>query len=111
MAKRPTSTVTKATPVLRSGTSKTKRSTPYCASVPTAPRNIPAKSETSAAGMEFWPSTDTLARPKTTTAKNSAVENVRANFANGGARNAKKSALTRPPKAELMIASPRAYWV
>jgi hypothetical protein len=69
IAKSPISTVTKSTPVLRNGTSKTKRSTPYWASVPMVPRNIPAKSETSDADIDDWPSTDTLASPKTTTEK------------------------------------------
>src|SRR3989442_230595 len=62
MAKSPMSTVTKSTPVLRNGMPKVKRSTPYWASVPMVPRNIPAKSETSAAAIEDWPSTDTLTR-------------------------------------------------
>ena len=43
MAKRPISTVTKSTPVLRKGTPKTKRSTPYWASVPMVPRNMPGE--------------------------------------------------------------------
>ncbi len=111
MANRPMSTVTKSTPVLRNGTPSVKRSTPYCASVPIVPRKTPAKSEISVAAVDDWPSTDTLARPNTTTAKNSTVENPSANLANGGARNARNSALTRPPKADDMMASPSAYWV
>ena len=111
MAKRPISTVTKSTPVVRNGTPKTKRSTPYWASVPMVPRNMPAKSEISAAGSEDWFSTDTPARPKTTTEKNSTLESVRAKRANGGAKKARKSALTSPPTAEDMMARPSAYWV
>ena len=108
MANSPISTVTKSTPVLRNGTPKAKRSTPYCCSVPIVPRNIPAKSEMSAASIEDWPSTDTLASPKTTTEKNSTDEKPSAKRANGGAKNARKSALTSPPTAEDMMASPSA---
>ncbi len=111
MAKSPMRTVTKSTPVLRNGMPKAKRSTPYWASVPMVPRNIPLKSETSAAAIDDWPSTETLARPKTTTEKNSTVENESAKRANGGAKKARKSALTRPPKADDMMARPRAYCV
>ena len=111
MAKRPISTVTKSTPVVRNGTPKTKRSTPYWASVPMVPRNMPAKSEISAAGSEDWFSTETPARPNTTTEKNSTLESVSAKRAKGGAKKARKSALTSPPTAEDMMASPSAYWV
>ena len=111
IAKRPINTVTKSTPVVRNGTPKTKRSTPYCASVPTVPRTMPAKSEISAAGSEDWLSTETPARPKTTTEKNSTLDSVSAKRAKGGAKKARKSALTRPPTAEDMMASPSAYWV
>ncbi len=101
-------TVTKSTPVLRNGTPKAKRSTPYCCSVPMVPRNIPAKSEMSAASIEDWPSTETLASPNTTTEKNSTDEKPSAMRAKGGARKARNSALARPPTAEDMMASPSA---
>ena len=100
--------MTKSTPVRRNGTPKVKRSTPYCVSVPMVPRNMPAKSEISAAVIDEWPSTETLARPKTTTEKNSTEEKPSANLAKGGAKRARNSALARPPTAELMMASPRA---
>src|SRR5262249_61014939 len=72
------------------------------------PRNIPEKSETSAAAIDDWPSTETLARPNTTTEKNSTVEKESAKRANGGAKKARKSALTSPPKADDMMARPSA---
>src|SRR5215813_3889071 len=75
------------------------------------PRNIPVKSETSAAAIDDWPSTETLARRNTTTEKNSTVEMERAKRANGGAKKARKSALTSPPKADDMMARPSAYCV
>jgi len=72
---------------------------------------MPAKSEIRAAGRETWPSTVTPARPNTTTEKNSTLESVSAKRAKGGAKKARKRALTRPPTAEDMMASPSAYWV
>ena len=96
---------------MRNGTPNVKRSTPYCASVPMVPRKMPVKSEMRAAGIDDCPSTDTLASPKITTAKNSTVENPSANAAKGGAKKARNSALTRPPKAEDMMARPSAYCV
>ena len=71
----------------------------------------PRRARCSVSVIEKGLSTETLARPNTTTAKNSTVEKPSAIRAKGGAKKARKSALTRPPKAELMIASPSAYWV
>lgn len=55
------------------------------------PRNIPAKSETSDADIDDWPT----------------VEKPSAILAKGGAKKARKSALASPPTAELMMASQR----
>jgi hypothetical protein len=111
IAKRPINTVTKSTPVRKNGTPKVKRSMPHWASVPIVPRNMPTQRDTRAVDSEAWPSTATLASPNTTTAKSSTVEKVSANVANGGAKKARNKALTRPPKAEDMMARPSAYCV
>src|SRR4030043_213817 len=69
---------------------------------------IPMNREIKALPIDRVPMTTTLANPKKTTAKYSQEEKERAILAKGGEAKVIIKALKNPPRAEVMMAMPRA---